>query len=204
MIDYEIIATGDFTVKGDDDDAEQATEHNDTAGDGLALRPRPTGVLAMIPTPDRDISPPNSGSGAPIFEQPTDTPAGARSRPHATSSRAWGRSEFLMFFSRHSGGVEGLFPPFPFVAGTDGNEIIDRRWRFDSLLFPPFPSFSKGGVYDASASARPGTLLNLSPLRGTWERWEQSPPDTPQSVDNGRSHGKGTNWNGSTERGVLA
>lgn len=34
MIDYEIIATGDFTVTGDDDDAEQATEDENAAGGG--------------------------------------------------------------------------------------------------------------------------------------------------------------------------
>lgn len=50
----------------------------------------------MQPTPDRDISPPNSERDAPICEQPTDTPAGARSRVPATSSLGWGRSEFLM------------------------------------------------------------------------------------------------------------
>jgi len=52
----------------------------------------------MQPTPDRDISPPNSRSGAPIYEQSTGTAAGARSRTPATSSRGWGRSEFLMFY----------------------------------------------------------------------------------------------------------
>jgi hypothetical protein len=34
MIDYEIVATGDFTVKRDDDDPEQATEYKNAAGDG--------------------------------------------------------------------------------------------------------------------------------------------------------------------------
>lgn len=94
----------------------------------------------MIPTPDRDISPPNGRSGAQTFEQRTDTTAGARSRAPATSSRDSGRSEFLMFYSQ----LNSAFAP---TTGKDcGMSTLSIRCPHRGVD----RMAAKNGAYDAS------------------------------------------------------